>query len=85
MDHKIAHFADISLADESPQHISTVVTVGRFVEGLFNEEMAVPVLDRAVQTSSGGRALRKSVHILFFDRRRRIHRTVGRRGRLGRH
>lgn len=55
------------------------------MESLFNEEMAMAMLNRAVQASSGGRALRESVHILPFDRRRCIYNTVGRRGRPGRH
>lgn len=34
-------FAQISLSDESPQHVGAVVTVGRSVERLLREEVSV--------------------------------------------
>ena len=44
MNNKIADFTDASLLNQSPEHVRTVVTVGRLMEGLFRKEMAVSML-----------------------------------------
>lgn len=52
MNHEIAHLAYVALANESPQHVGAVVTVGRLVKGLLAEVVAM-ALDEGGRLAGG--------------------------------
>jgi hypothetical protein len=44
MNNKITHFAEVALSNQTPQHVRTVVAIGRPMKRLLAEEVSVTTL-----------------------------------------